>query len=180
VAPRAIPSCATRELLVSRRFPALLLALPVATTACISLQVGGKSAAKADASFAPLPPRWARVEATATTSTWRAPDGAVMGLTSACDGQADTAFGQLVDTIVASVPQRETVAPTTPLDATPLPSRIAHVRGRGDAPVEMVAIVMKSPACVYDVTLTGRELTAADVDEAKAAARAVRVEPSGA
>ena len=155
-------------------------ALLASASACISLQVGGKAPATPDATFAPLPVRWSRVEATPTTSTWRAPDGAVLGLTTACEGQADAAFGQLVDTIVASVPERVTVAPTTALDATPLPAQIAHVRGRGDAPVEMVAIVMKSPTCVYDVTLTGLRLSAADVDEAKAAARAVRVTPRGA
>jgi hypothetical protein len=148
----------------------------VLTTGCITVRVGGDAPPKAAYDVELPQAGWRRLPDVEAARAFRSEaSGAVLGLSTACDGAAEEAFDPLLATVTAAVGRRETVEAPAPVAGTQLPSRATTVRGAVDGrPVEMMAVVLKSDTCVYDVTLTGTSLAQSDRDAALRMARSVR------
>jgi hypothetical protein len=152
------------------------LTMGLLSAGCITVRVGGDAPPKA-AYTVDLPrDGWQPLPDVEAARAFRSADsGAVLGVSTACDGAAADGFEPLLAAVTSAIGRRDVVAPAAPLDGTSLPARITEVRGAvDDHPVQMVAIVLKSDACVYDVTLTGRSLSDTDRAAAIDVARSVR------
>jgi len=154
----------------------LLTVLAGALTSCISINPGGVRR-EADYVFPSPSKDWRPTSGSFKDGPFRSPHtGSVLGLSTACDGSADASFEDLLKTMTAALPGRTRPDEIETLSDTPIPARIAKARGVIDAtPIEMMAIVLRSQYCVYDVTLTGRTLTQKDSQEAVRLARSLRL-----
>ncbi len=145
---------------------------------CITVKVGGDG--KNEPAFDVAEPRedWVKLDevAAGVTRAYRSRDsGAVLGISTACDSAVEMGFEPLLEQMTTTVPERVVVQASTPVESSVLPSRYMRVTGRyDDQPVEMLTVVLKSEACVYDLTLTGRSLSEAERAEALRLAAGLR------
>lgn len=157
----------------------LVVVLLQALTGCITVSLGGER--RQDPAYDTVTPAgaWEPLPEIEIARTYKAKDtGSILGVSSACDEVRELPFEQLLENVTASVPEREITVPAHDLSAANYPGRVIEVRGkRHQEPVEMVAMVLKSDHCVYDVTLTGTRLTAVEKAEALRVAQSLKERP---
>jgi hypothetical protein len=131
---------------------------------CVTVKVGADKPPAPEYDFAPPPAPWESLPDTDAAHAYRSRQShAVLGLASTCDGSVETDFTPLLNTLTSAVPRREVVEPNVPVPNAKLPARATLVKGQeGGTPVEMLAIVLKSRRCVYDVMVTAPRLEDAD------------------
>lgn len=142
---------------------------------CITVSVGGDRKEPDYEMATPAGP-WEELRSVEVARAYRSTSsGAVLGVSSACDDVAHASYDALLDTVTASVPGRRPSGPASDVTAGSMPGRMLAVRGnQGGTPLEMMAIVLKSKVCVYDVTLTGKSLSQAEKDQAVRVAQSIK------
>lgn len=144
-------------------------------SACISMQVGSGSTRPTAYDVATPGAGWAIESSKGPTRRFRSlATGSVLGVSEACDGPADQSFDALLASVTSAIPRHKGNIASQELAGTMLPARFDDVQGEVDAvPVEMLAIVLKSSVCVYDVTLVGRRLSDDDQTVARRVAQSL-------
>lgn len=144
---------------------------------CVSVNVGGSTTSE-NPRFEYVAPTgdWLRLEGRKGADTFRSPSsGAVLGVSTACDNNVDATYDDLIAVITSTLDDSNTIEPTAAIEGTHLPARGTRIQGTlDDQHLEIVAIVLKSKACVYDVTLTGKSISAADHESALNTARTLK------
>lgn len=156
----------------------------VAAAGCVTLHVGSDDASPPRFAYAVPPAPWTRVTSPmiggkATTASFRsAATGAVLGVASTCDHASDESSEALLATVTGVVAERRVIAPHVAVPDAKMPSAGARVAGTFDGKnVELLALVLRSPRCVYDVVTSAPQLAPADTAAALAVAASLHETP---